>query len=440
MGFTTYSKPFTFENVLYTSAKAYSPSASKQAADMSVSNMNFVGIIDSAEITESDLLRGLYDNAEVEFFLVNYQSLGDGKMYFGPGRGNIGEVVIGRNMYEAEFRGLEHFLRQKIGSLYSPSCRAKFGDDVTTGINQCKVRYVPPLWRASTAYTVRSDKDAGVGSVVQPSTANDRQFKCSVAGTSGVSEPSWNTTIGATTTDGTVTWVAIEALTKTKTIAAIASGEERFKFSIDLAESESFYRFGVMTFIDGDNRGMKAEIKDDLFTDYPITGVDTGTETFTIAGDWTAYFTANDVFSVSGSTGNDGNWTVVSATENGGNTDIVVAEDIIDATVDGTISWRPKVVELLDQTPFDNVAGNTVELRAGCDKDLTSCKEKFGGPKKSASSCSAMKPVVARSKTRLRLGWPRNDGLASRFLDPLSVWPAGDRNRPAIRSRAPMIH
>jgi uncharacterized phage protein (TIGR02218 family) len=112
MGFTTYQKPFTFENVLYTSAKAYSPSALKQASDMSVSNLNFVGIIDSAQITESDLLRGLYDNAQVDFFMVNYESLGDGKMYFGPGRGNIGEVVIGRNMYEGEFRGLEHVLQQ----------------------------------------------------------------------------------------------------------------------------------------------------------------------------------------------------------------------------------------------------------------------------------------------------------------------------------------
>jgi hypothetical protein len=179
-------------------------------------------------------------------------------MYFGPGRGNIGEVVIGRNMYEGEFRGLEHHLQQPVGSLYSPTCRADLGDDEHP-INKCTVRLEPPAWQPTTAYTVRTARDAGTGSMVRPTNANGRHFKCTTAGTSGGSEPSWNTTIGATTNDGTSVWTAIEALTKQTTVVAISPGDERNKFVVaDIGEAVNWYRFGVLTFIDGDNRGMKS--------------------------------------------------------------------------------------------------------------------------------------------------------------------------------------
>lgn len=70
-----------------------------------------------------------------------------------------------------------------------------------------------------------------------------------------------------------------------------------------------------------------------------ITAVNTSTDVFTIAGDWTAYFGADDVFNVDESTGNDGDWTVSSSTYTGGNTEITVTGDITDATVDGYIGW-----------------------------------------------------------------------------------------------------
>lgn len=69
--------------------------------------------------------------------------------------------------------------------------------------------------------------------------------------------------------------------------------------------------------------------------DYNITGVNTGAETFTVAEDLSG-MVANDSFVVSGSTGNDGTWTV-SGVAGAGPTTITVSEDITDATVDGSI-------------------------------------------------------------------------------------------------------
>jgi len=70
---------------------------------------------------------------------------------------------------------------------------------------------------------------------------------------------------------------------------------------------------------------------------WSITGVDVDDETFTISGDWTEAFVAGTKFLVSGSTDNDGWWTVASSEHTGGNTVITVTGDIDDATVDGSI-------------------------------------------------------------------------------------------------------
>lgn len=57
---------------------------------------------------------------------------------------------------------------------------------------------VPPTWLPGTSYSVND--------VVSPSVKNGRAFRVFVAGTSGGSEPSWNTGLGSATTDNTITW------------------------------------------------------------------------------------------------------------------------------------------------------------------------------------------------------------------------------------------
>lgn len=74
---------------------------------------------------------GIYDYAEVEIFMVNYENLTQGKLVVK--RGKIGEVTINQQMFQAEIRGLTQYLSQTIGEVYSPSCRAILGD------SRCKV-------------------------------------------------------------------------------------------------------------------------------------------------------------------------------------------------------------------------------------------------------------------------------------------------------------
>jgi hypothetical protein len=59
----------------------------------------------------------------------------------------------------------------------------------------------PATWAANSSYALNGK--------VQPTISNSRYFVCTTAGTSGGTEPSWNTTVGATTTDGTAVWTTI---------------------------------------------------------------------------------------------------------------------------------------------------------------------------------------------------------------------------------------
>lgn len=70
--------------------------------------------------------------------------------------------------------------------------------DCTTANGRLAVGYDPPARANTTAY--------GLGQQVTPATLNGYVYRCTVAGTSGGSAPAWPTTIGATVTDGTVTW------------------------------------------------------------------------------------------------------------------------------------------------------------------------------------------------------------------------------------------
>ena len=79
--------------------------------------------------------------------------------------------------------------------------------------------------------------------------------------------------------------------------------------------------------------------RDDSFTD-GIDTADSGTKIFTINGvDLTTHFTVGDQFTVTGSTANDGEYTVVSSAFPGANTEITVSESLVDDTGDGTIHF-----------------------------------------------------------------------------------------------------
>jgi len=71
-----------------------------------------------------------------------------------------------------------------------------------------------------------------------------------------------------------------------------------------------------------------------------ITGVDDTAGTFDVDTDLTGLVDAGDVIGITGSTGNDGAYSVQSISYDGSTTTTVtVTEDVTDSTVDGTLVW-----------------------------------------------------------------------------------------------------
>jgi hypothetical protein len=66
--------------------------------------------------------------------------------------------------------------------------------------------YKPPTWAAGSVYYVRSTDDYDI---VVPTTFKGLYFKATNPGLSGGTEPTWPTAIGATVTDGGITWEAV---------------------------------------------------------------------------------------------------------------------------------------------------------------------------------------------------------------------------------------
>ena len=125
-GFTDHSEDIIFASVLYKAATGFSPTAVKTTSNLAVDNMDVEGMLDSSEITEADLLAGIYDFAEIEIFKVNYADLTQGSLPLR--RGHLGEVSHNKQRFVAEVRGLTQSLSQTMGELYSPACRANLGD------------------------------------------------------------------------------------------------------------------------------------------------------------------------------------------------------------------------------------------------------------------------------------------------------------------------
>lgn len=84
-----------------------------------------------------------------------------------------------------------------------PAWNTTVGGTTTDNTVTWTTRGSANTWVASTAYVVG---DRVVATTAATALRQARVFECTTAGTSGGTEPAWNTTVGGTQTDNTVTW------------------------------------------------------------------------------------------------------------------------------------------------------------------------------------------------------------------------------------------
>lgn len=124
-GFTEHDGNVVFDGVTYLASSGFTASRIQQSLGLAPDNLNVDGALSSDTINEDDLAAGLYDNAEVALYWVNWEDVAERVTM---DEGNIGEVARKEIAFSAEFRSLLHRLNQKSGRLYQRSCDAVVGD------------------------------------------------------------------------------------------------------------------------------------------------------------------------------------------------------------------------------------------------------------------------------------------------------------------------
>lgn len=123
----TASSPLAGLEGVYDATAGMTGSDVRSSSDLTIDNLEVTGQTGDLAIDVADIEAGLYDNAEVVLFLVNWQAPDDGQIILR--RGNIGNIRrTSEGQYTAELRGLTQKLTQTIVRTYGTSCDADLGD------------------------------------------------------------------------------------------------------------------------------------------------------------------------------------------------------------------------------------------------------------------------------------------------------------------------
>jgi len=139
-GFTDHDRDITFGETLFEAAAGMSASEIRDSVGFSVDNLEVTSAMTSERLSEADLAAGIYDNAVVEIYRVNWASPEDRVLMRS---GNLGEVKRAGAAFTAEVRGLAHTLQEPKGRLYQYSCDADLGDQ------RCTIDLDDPAFRST---------------------------------------------------------------------------------------------------------------------------------------------------------------------------------------------------------------------------------------------------------------------------------------------------
>jgi hypothetical protein len=356
-GFTDHDVDIPFDDgegeILYKAESGGLPSALRSTSTMSVDNMEVTALLSDDAMNDADLLAGKWDNSEVIYAEVNWAAPSHGWNI--EKKGSIGDVTLREGLFVAEFRGLLQAFAADVGRVVEAACDATLGDA------RCGVRLDPPAWTPSTAVTVRPRRDASKGSIVKASTFDDRRYECSLAGTTGESEPVWDTTLGNTTT---------ETLTSDVWVTATAYADGATILANGLIWRSSGGTSGGAEPTWGDAAGDTVDDNDLTWTAYSATPAQWVTKQALIIEATVATVTDQRTFTV---------------TYAGDAPDALLTDGLCNFLDGNNAGWKKEIkawtndtagntVVLFEAAPFVIQVGDSVTLEAGCKFDKPACK------------------------------------------------------------------
>jgi uncharacterized phage protein (TIGR02218 family) len=138
-GFTDHDRDLSFAGTSFEASTGFTGTEISGAVGLNVDTLDVEGALKSERLNEADLAAGLYDNALIEIYRVNWQ---DPEQRVLMRYGNLGEVARGQHHFRCEIRGLAHELQQPKGRIVQYACDADLGD------HRCKFDLDQPAYRS----------------------------------------------------------------------------------------------------------------------------------------------------------------------------------------------------------------------------------------------------------------------------------------------------
>ncbi|MFN7038692.1 MAG: DUF2163 domain-containing protein [Alphaproteobacteria bacterium] len=131
LGFTDCDIDIIYEGVTYKACSGFTASCISSTMSLAIDNFQIEAALNHDQINEEDILQGMYDYSEVEIFMVNYLNPSQGRVFLN--KGYFGEITLNQGKFTVEVKSITQKLDKLLGNIYSPICRAKFGD------SKCKI-------------------------------------------------------------------------------------------------------------------------------------------------------------------------------------------------------------------------------------------------------------------------------------------------------------
>lgn len=126
LGFTGHDRDLDIDGLRYRSAPGMLPSAIGLSDGFEHDTLDIEGALTGDAISAADLAAGRWDGASVAVFMVDWEAPGGERLALA--RGELGEVSIRGDAFEAELRGPTALLDAAVVEQTSPECRARLGD------------------------------------------------------------------------------------------------------------------------------------------------------------------------------------------------------------------------------------------------------------------------------------------------------------------------
>jgi uncharacterized phage protein (TIGR02218 family) len=320
-GFTNHAFDLTIDALMYRAGSGMTPSAMQEKQGMEVDNAEIEWLFQHETVSERDVRAGLFDNARVEFFIINYNDLAGGYLK-GP-VGNLGRVKMTESgSCSIEFRSLSQKTTQQVLEQQSETCRAK-----RVGDARCKFDM-----NGNTADGYPARTNAWVTAVT-----NRRQFTSNL--NTGEAD--------AATRAADYSW-------------------ETATFNRNLSQGSNYYATPPIQSFDGDRvvLSVNANIENEL-----VVG-DTGTLQSVRLIDAVPVEWNFEVISVRQEASGEWSFQVKS--------DMWGAIPAGDGTASVEVmSWAAGMFTLQEPLPFDIEASDEFVAEVGCDRSRTMCRTRF---------------------------------------------------------------